>query len=210
MATDLKNISHFVTYKKTRLIEVAKPEEEQEVVETVIEQKSMFGEVTSVGQLEEFTLEPPVPPMESPEKKYKVYQQAKQKPVTQKKAARAVKEYLELATKWALHPQTQECVTKYGKWLQSSERCLAQNTIKTKLIHVKTYVQVAYNEKVITPAIKGEAEQVRPHEAYKEPDVLELIKALKNQPLDELKRKHSGQKPPSKGKQFEALFDLLQ
>ena len=61
-------------------------------------------------------------------------------------------------------------------------------------------MKAAYNIEVIIPAIKGDVEQVRPHEAYDESDIMELIHALRRQPLEELEAKQSGQKPPSKGK----------
>ena len=49
MATNIQNISDFVTYKKTYQKEEVKPEEEPKLIETAPDQKSMFGEVTSVG-----------------------------------------------------------------------------------------------------------------------------------------------------------------
>ena len=49
MATDIKNISHFVTYKGKYMKEEVKREEEPKLIETAPELKSMFGDVTSVG-----------------------------------------------------------------------------------------------------------------------------------------------------------------
>ena len=88
----------------------------------------------------------------------------------------------------------------YAKFLKSKASGLAPNTIKTKLAHVKTYLKAAYNESVITPTIRGDVKQVRPHEAYNEPEIMELVRELRRQPLEELEAKQSGQKSPSKGK----------
>ena len=47
--TDGKNISSCATCKKMCQKEAEKPKEEPELDGTVVEQKSMFGDVTSVG-----------------------------------------------------------------------------------------------------------------------------------------------------------------
>lgn len=66
---------------------------------------------------------------------------------------------------------SQECVTAYKDCLINEEK-QAIGTCKTKLSHVKKYLDIAHKEKVYTNFFKGRNEQVNPHEAYKEEDVL--------------------------------------
>ena len=55
---------------------------------------------------------------------------------------------------------------------------MAIATIKTKLSHIKIYLQEAWNINVFINFFKGKSEDRRPHVAYKEEDVLDFINAL--------------------------------
>ena len=67
--------------------------------------------------------------------------------------------------------KTQECVTAFKDWLRN-DKGDSINTCKTKLAHVKKYLDIAYKEKVYVNFFKGKKEQVNPHECYKEGDII--------------------------------------
>ena len=51
---------------------------------------------------------------------------------------------------------------------------------KSYLGHVKKFLEVAYEKKVYVNFFKGVKEPVNEHESYKEADILELIKVLRD------------------------------
>ena len=75
----------------------------------------------------------------------------------------------------------------------------APNTVKTYLAHVKKWIEVAHENKIQIRLPKNFNSLVNEHEAYREPHILELIRKLRYQPLEELKRAHAS-KTKGKGK----------
>ena len=64
----------------------------------------------------------------------------------------------------------------------------APNTVKTNIAHVKKWIEVAHDNKIQIRLPKNFKYKVNEHEAYPEHDVMELIQALRYQPLEELER----------------------
>ena len=64
----------------------------------------------------------------------------------------------------------------------------APNTVKTYIAHVKKWIEVAHDIKIQIRLPKNFNQKVNEHEAYPEHDVMELIQALRYQPLEELER----------------------
>ena len=64
----------------------------------------------------------------------------------------------------------------------------APNTVKTNIAHVKKWIEVAHDNKIQIRLPKSFNQKVNEHEAYPEPDVMELIDKLRYQPLEELER----------------------
>ena len=52
--------------------------------------------------------------------------------------------------------------------------------MKTKFMHIKKWLKEAYDKKVYAGWFDGATELVRPHEAYSEPDIKELVKELRH------------------------------
>ena len=51
--------------------------------------------------------------------------------------------------------------------------------MKTKLAYIKTWLKVAHGADVYIKFFRGKSEQVRPHVAYAEADIVELIGKLR-------------------------------
>lgn len=96
-----------------------------------------------------------------------------QRDSTQENANQAVKEYKWFAKGNELDVQEQETVIAYKDWLKKEGQ--AVNTLKRKLSHVKTWLKQAYKRDVYVKFFRGQAELKRPHEAYRECDVHQLI-----------------------------------
>ena len=52
--------------------------------------------------------------------------------------------------------------------------------MKKKLAFVKTWLKKAHGKEVYISFFKGRNEQVRPHEAYDEEDIYDLVQALRD------------------------------
>ena len=52
--------------------------------------------------------------------------------------------------------------------------------MKTKFMHIKKWLKEAYDKKVYAGWFDGTVELVRPHEAYSEIDLKELVKELRH------------------------------
>ena len=151
------------------------------------QEKSFFGEVTSLDAYEEIKYEELPPDLTFPEAKFKKYQNWAQKRQSQHKANAAIREYKQLAIKWTLKPETQECVDKFKVFLKTKKpKPYAYNTMQNKLAHVQTYLKRGFGVDVNTKLGKVNKSQTNPHQAYKLADIEELIKQLRHQPIDQL------------------------
>ena len=65
-------------------------------------------------------------------------------------------------------------MTAYKDWLRG-DKDESINTCKSKLSHVKKFLDVAYKERVYANFFKGQKESRKEHESYEEADILELI-----------------------------------
>ena len=84
-------------------------------------------------------------------------------------------------------------MTAYKTWLKATDKTEnADGTCKTKLSHIKTFLKVSYGIEVYTKFFGKDVEQVRPHKAYEEKDIFELIAILKAK-VEEQKTKESAQ-----------------
>ena len=75
----------------------------------------------------------------------------------------------------------------YKEWLENDKK-LAIGSIKLKLSMVKVYLQEAWNFQAFTNFYKGKTEERRPHQAYKEEDVMQLIDQLKMKRASNLRK----------------------
>ena len=89
-------------------------------------------------------------------------------------------------------PQSKECVLKYmGHLLAKKGKGGTPNTVRTYIAHVKKWIEVAHDNKIQIRLPKNFKYKVNEHEAYSEHDVMELIRELRYQPLEELERNFS-------------------
>jgi hypothetical protein len=73
---------------------------------------------------------------------------------------------------------TQECVTHFKNWLEK-DKGDSINTCRTKLAHVKKYLNIAYEKNVNVNFFRGKKKPVNPHDCYKEADIMQLIEYLR-------------------------------
>ena len=156
--------------------------------------KSFFGEVTSLDAYEEIKNEELPPDLSSPEDKFKKYQNWAQKSQSQHKANAEIKEYKRLAIKWALNPETQDCVDKYKQFLKTKKpKPYAYNTMQNKLAHVQTYLKKGCRVDVNVKLGKVSKSQTNPHKAYELEDIEELVKQLRHQTLERLENEQASE-----------------
>ena len=77
---------------------------------------------------------------------------------------------------------------------------LAANTMKTKFMHIQKWWKEAYGKKLFVAWFPGEVEQTRPHQAYAEPDIKQLVEELRFQPLRDPEAKRKAKAQLNKGK----------
>ena len=77
---------------------------------------------------------------------------------------------------------------------------MAPNTMKTKFRHINKWLKEAYGKKFHTGWFIGTTEQTRPHEAYAEPDILQLVAALRGQPRAPFAAEGSAEPQRAEGK----------
>ena len=58
---------------------------------------------------------------------------------------------------------------------------------------MKTWLKQAYKVEVVTKFFRGQTEQVNPHHAYKEKDIVELVRALEDR-AEQLKQSEMNKK----------------
>ena len=113
----------------------------------------------------------------TPEWKWELHQREAQSAATRRDANAAIRNY----KRWAKGKSFTDRATvlAYRDWLMQ-ESGKSAGTARKELAHVRSWLLQAYDKKV-NMKWRGEAEQVRPHVAYKETDIMELIGKLRQQ-----------------------------
>ena len=161
---------------------------------------TLFDEVQSLAAETEHGQGPAVAPGQTPDERYRRHQQTRQKPVTQKKATSEVKAYTEFAAGALLPADSQDGLNAYKKHLLAARPALAPGTMNTKFMHISKWLKEAYGKKFHTSWFAGAAEQTRPHKAYAEPDILQLVEALRGQPRAPFAAEGSAEPQRAEGK----------
>ena len=78
--------------------------------------------------------------------------------------------------------------------------------MKTKFMHIQKWLKEAYGKKLFVNWFSGAVEQTRPHQAYAEPDIKQLVEKLRFQPLEDLPGKRTAKTLLNQGKFAVAMF----
>ena len=94
---------------------------------------------------------------------------------------REVEAYKRFAVDVLLPVDNQDCLNAYQKHLLAVKPPLAPNTMQAKFMHINKWLKEAYGKKLYTGWFRGTQELKRPHEAYSEPDIRQLVEVLRRQ-----------------------------